>query len=278
MQHSDPEASLRSVDHAAKLFTEGKTEEAIEYYTLAITQDPNSPTAYMTRGIAYLSQKRNQEALADFNTAIDIAPRSGLFHQIRGDTYMKLGDDESAIADYKKSASYDKTLTPALVFLALTHREHGQINKALIHLTNALNLKPKNRIYKSFMHELLRSINHDSPLNQIEKKVLYNAITTLGADQQIPLLEMCLDINSAFSQIIHNKTGFTTNASINKLLRNINERLKAISLDKEDIEDFVMMDNSSPNVSEHSLFKAEPIRKTDDQDDYELVEQIRHRK
>jgi tetratricopeptide (TPR) repeat protein len=56
------------------LVNQQKTEEAIQYFTKAVTLDPKYVDGYFQRGLAYLGLQKMAECKADFKKVIELAP------------------------------------------------------------------------------------------------------------------------------------------------------------------------------------------------------------
>jgi protein O-mannosyl-transferase len=84
------------------LFTEGKTEKAIEHFNevVALKSYYADTLVYNDRGIAYAKLGQYQRAIEDFNKAISISSANIYSYNCRGIVYAKLGQDQRAIDDF----------------------------------------------------------------------------------------------------------------------------------------------------------------------------------
>ena len=87
----------------AVLFSEGKTEEAIDHYNKAISIAPDYFLPYNNRGIAYVKLGQYQLAIEDSNKAISLKPDYADAYNNRGNAYNKLGQYQLAIEDYNNA-------------------------------------------------------------------------------------------------------------------------------------------------------------------------------
>ena len=86
-----------------------KTMQALEMLSNAITIDPKNPLARFQKAQVLLSTDQNELALAELKQLVEMAPKEGSVYFVLGKVYKKLGDQ----------------------------------SKAMVHLTRALDLSPK---------------------------------------------------------------------------------------------------------------------------------------
>jgi len=82
--------------HLAK----GETNDALTYYDVAISRDPQNYLTYFKRGATYLSLGRTSQATQDFDKVLSIKPDFGGALEQRGNIKAKAGDWEAARKDY----------------------------------------------------------------------------------------------------------------------------------------------------------------------------------
>ena len=78
----------------------GQYDKALVYYTMAIEENPYSPTPYSSRGIIYAKLKQFANALADFNKAIKLAPDDYKGYYNRGLYFTEIGRYHLALHDF----------------------------------------------------------------------------------------------------------------------------------------------------------------------------------
>ena len=77
---------------------QGKLDEAIADYDMAISLNPNHAKAYNNRGVAYRKKGDLDRAIADYNEAIRLDPKDAKAYHNRGYAYWKKGDLDRAMA------------------------------------------------------------------------------------------------------------------------------------------------------------------------------------
>ncbi len=81
----------------------GKHEEALEYYTKALSKNPKDSDILCNRGNVYLDMGKYDKAIEDYGRAIKLNPNDSDLYTNRADVYRKLGENEKALKDYKKA-------------------------------------------------------------------------------------------------------------------------------------------------------------------------------
>ncbi|MEQ9238543.1 tetratricopeptide repeat protein [Coleofasciculus sp. E2-BRE-01] len=121
---------------------EQQSEAAIDYYTQAITYQPQNATAYYYRGKIYANQGKTQSALADLTQAIQLNPQNADAYYQRGNLRLELGDRQGAKADYTQVLQRDPNFTPAWVNRGQVQADLGHEQAAIEDYTQAIQLKP----------------------------------------------------------------------------------------------------------------------------------------
>ena len=119
-----------------------QSEAAIDYYTQAITYQPQNATAYYYRGKIYADQGKTQSALADLTQAIQLNPQHADAYYQRGNLRLELGDRQGAKADYTQVLQRDPNFTPAWVNRGQIHADLGDEQAAIDDYTQAIQRDP----------------------------------------------------------------------------------------------------------------------------------------
>ncbi len=117
-------------------------DKAIEYYTGALTMDPNYSEYYNERGNVYLKLGRLDEAIADYHKAIEL---SGPYHEVwvnLGQAYKLLGRAEAAAEAYSKALDLAPDQVLSWLGRAQAREALGEADQALADYTAALALDP----------------------------------------------------------------------------------------------------------------------------------------
>ncbi len=119
-----------------------QSEAAMDYYTQAITYQPQNATAYYYRGKIYADQGKTQSALADLTQAIQLNPQNADAYYQRGNLRLELGDRQGAKADYTQVLQRDPNFTPAWVNRGQIHADLGHEQAAIDDYTQAIQRDP----------------------------------------------------------------------------------------------------------------------------------------
>lgn len=81
----------------------GNLKAAINLYSQAIAQKPDSPELFFVRGRAYRQNEQYDEAFKDFDKAIALKPTYAEVYSQRGVLFIGKGDKAKARSDFKKA-------------------------------------------------------------------------------------------------------------------------------------------------------------------------------
>jgi len=88
------------------LAEEGKADDALANFNIAISFDPFDEEFYYNRGLLYLNTGNFDKAIEDFSSVITLNPQNVFAYVLRGDAYTKSGSYENAISDYEYILQY----------------------------------------------------------------------------------------------------------------------------------------------------------------------------
>lgn len=100
----DPQAH---VDNGQQLIQNGKYEEALEQFNMAIILDPASKTAFIQRAFTYSVLKDYESAISDYSHVLQLNPALISAYLSRGSAYNKLERFEEALQDFNKVIELD---------------------------------------------------------------------------------------------------------------------------------------------------------------------------
>jgi len=103
---------------------------------------PNTAFAHNGIGVAYFSQGRFDEAVKEYQIALEINPASHGAHNNMGMVYMKKGMMDEAITEFKETIKIRPTYAIAFHNLGLAYKKNGLLDEAEESFKNALRLKP----------------------------------------------------------------------------------------------------------------------------------------
>ena len=120
-----------------------KFDFAILDYNEAIKIDPEDATSYNNRGLAWSNRKDFEKAFADYNEAIKLDPKDPLPFYNRGIYWARKKDYDKAIADYNEAIRLDPKYTMAYYNRGNVHLKMHEYDEALADYNEAIRLDPK---------------------------------------------------------------------------------------------------------------------------------------
>jgi tetratricopeptide (TPR) repeat protein len=82
-------------------------DQALEHFTAAIRDHPQSGWAYQMRGLIHYDRKEYDQAIADDDAAIKLEPNDALAYYNRGNAFFAKREYAQAIADYNEVTKRD---------------------------------------------------------------------------------------------------------------------------------------------------------------------------
>ncbi|MCC5650171.1 tetratricopeptide repeat protein [Nostoc sp. XA013] len=128
-----------------KKYQEGKYQDAIKQFDLALEQAPNLADAYRYRGKAKAESGYTDNAISDYNYLLLIQPKNYEIYDERGQIYYKLENYDKAIDDYNKSLHINSNFALAYYHRGLTYLKINNQQKALEDLCRATELFDKEK-------------------------------------------------------------------------------------------------------------------------------------
>ncbi|MZH15336.1 MAG: tetratricopeptide repeat protein [Nitrospinae bacterium] len=111
---STPSERRPSFAKAVGLYTDGKFEEALEFYEIAISEYPEFVHAKRGRARSLMQLGRDQQALEAFNEVLSLDPDSAVSIANRAILEDRMGLYAKAIEDYERAMKMDPKLEEGL--------------------------------------------------------------------------------------------------------------------------------------------------------------------
>jgi tetratricopeptide (TPR) repeat protein len=141
---------------------EGKFQEAIREYLIAIQMKPNFFDAYNNLALVYRSAGEKEEAVAIYKKIIEISPGYAKAYNNLAGLYNELGYKEEAETYYKKAIELDPKYAYAYFNLGLMYEESGKKEEANKMYEKAFKIYPRLKLELSQL-----SIKQSIPLKQL---------------------------------------------------------------------------------------------------------------
>ncbi len=126
---STPSERRPSFAKAVALYTDGKFQEALEYYEIAISEYPEFIHAKRGRARSLMQLGRDQKALEAFDEVLMLDPRSAVSFANRAILEDRMGFYSKALEDYERAIEIDPKLGEGLDWFTRflqNRKEEGQ--------------------------------------------------------------------------------------------------------------------------------------------------------
>jgi tetratricopeptide (TPR) repeat protein len=120
----------------------GAFDDAVTYFTAAITADQNYSEYYNERGNVYQKMGRLEEAVNDYQKAIELSPPYYEVWMNLGRCYHLQGQITQAAEAYSMALDLDPNQMPALIGRAEAWESLGEFEQALVDYSAALAIHP----------------------------------------------------------------------------------------------------------------------------------------
>jgi len=140
------------------LVAEGKNEEAISHYKMAIKLKPDYADAYNNLGIALQREGKNSEAISHYKMAIGLKPDYALAHNNLGVVLFNAKMTEEAIDYFKEAIRIRPDYAKAYNNLGSALFVERKIEEAISHYKMAIKLKPDYAAAQKNLETALRSM------------------------------------------------------------------------------------------------------------------------
>jgi len=127
---------------ASQYYIDGKSGMAIEFYSKAITLNPDYWEAYYDRGTVYFSSGKDDEAIVDFSKVLDLKLDYAAAWLSRGMAYDYKADFGKAIDDYSKAIELKPDDADAYTKRGHDYHLKEELRNAIDDFNKALKLKP----------------------------------------------------------------------------------------------------------------------------------------
>jgi Tfp pilus assembly protein PilF len=148
---------------------EGDLNQALDFLTIALNENPNHPDIISDRGVVYIHLNRKEDALNAFDTSLKLQPDYGYRYSSRAYARAFFGDIDAAILDYEKAVELDKEDAIAYNNLGLLLEQKGRMDQAKKNFDRADHLA---KIEEKLLHVVdeleEEGLKEEAPINRKE--------------------------------------------------------------------------------------------------------------
>jgi tetratricopeptide (TPR) repeat protein len=148
------------------LAEQGRFNEAVEHYLMALQINPEDDTVLVNLGSARFELGDTLEALNNYSKAVEINPDSEKTHNNLGLTFEKIGRREVAIEHYMRAIEINPEFAKAHHNLGVSLFRNRQMELAVEHLRKAVELDPGYDIARQNLEKTLSILEQQSNRNQ----------------------------------------------------------------------------------------------------------------
>lgn len=128
--------------NARKMLNQGKTDEAIRYYTVVVRERPNDVSSRKMLGFLNFKTNKFTDSLEQYQAARKLAPADAEIPYALGLIYMKTGSPEKAETFFKDAVKLNSTMVKAFFALGESYEAQGKIDDAAFQFRKCLELTP----------------------------------------------------------------------------------------------------------------------------------------
>jgi len=213
-----PGFSVAHFNLGIALVAEGKNEEAISHYKMAIKIKPDYAAVHNNLGSALVAEGKNEEAISHYKIAIELKPDSAAVHNNLGSALVAEGKIEYAISYFKLAIVLYSASGRAYNNLGNALVAEGKIEEAISHYKTAIKINPDfcvahNNLGTALQNEgkNTEAISHYKmtiKLNPDYAEAHYNLGTALFAKQKneeaISHYKMAIKLNPDYAEAHYN--------------------------------------------------------------------------
>ncbi|MGI8500145.1 MAG: tetratricopeptide repeat protein [Hassallia sp.] len=144
LQEVNPQLSFTTDEYLQQgdaFYAEGRYDEALKSYDLVIETQPDSYSAWVSRGWTLRKLERYEEAIFSYDKGLEIKPDQHIAWHGRGNALRKLQRYEEAIFSYNKALELQHDFHWSYHHKARCYALQGNHDLALESLQQAINLK-----------------------------------------------------------------------------------------------------------------------------------------
>ncbi len=127
---------------ARQMINQGKTDEAIRYYSIVVKERPNDVSSHKMLGFLNFKTNRFTDSLASYKTASKLSPTDPEIPYAIGLIYMKTKSPEKAEEYFKRAIQLNSTMIKAYFALGESYEAQEKIDDAVFQFRKCLELNP----------------------------------------------------------------------------------------------------------------------------------------
>ena len=152
----------------------GQIDTAAKMFETAVTIKPNYAEAHFNHAIALNETGRTELSAESYKKAISILPNYPDAHNNLGNIYLDLNQYHEALKHYESAVAYKPKFSEAYNNIGVTNRELEQIDNAVESFKKAIEVNPKYTKAILNLGNALKDLGQSSEAEECFKQVLIN--------------------------------------------------------------------------------------------------------
>lgn len=128
-------------------YNEGLFDQAIEYFTKAISSEKGNHEYYNSRGLAYFSNAMYYEAISDFLKVIELSPSNYIGYYNIAYTKFQLKDYDGALKAINSSINVDRNYCLSYNLKGLINSQSGETDSSVVYFQKAYDCDSSSSVF-----------------------------------------------------------------------------------------------------------------------------------
>src|SRR5437762_1891255 len=137
-----PGGAKQHFDYASALQKEGRLDEAVEQYKLALQFNPKDAKAHTSLAVAFTGQSKFDAAVPHMETALRLEPNNGEFHLVYATLLQRIGHNDEAALHFEAATRLKPNSEEAHYSYAAFLAGLGKNDEYIAQLQRVLQLRP----------------------------------------------------------------------------------------------------------------------------------------
>jgi len=144
-----PQSAVAHEYFGYALYSQGRLDEAIEQYKIALSLNPQRVDSHINLGVAYAMKGRTDQAIEQYKAGLTLRPGSAEGHVNLGLALIDKGHIEEAIRECVSAQNVNPYLAGAHNCLGIAYAAKRLIDRSIYHFREAVRLDPLDINYRS---------------------------------------------------------------------------------------------------------------------------------
>jgi len=144
-----PRSAVAHEYYGYALYSQGRLDEAIEQYRIALSLNPQRVDSHINLGVAYALKGWTDQAIAQYKSGLTLRPGDAEGHMNLGLAFLAKEQIEDAVGECSMALGSNPNSAGAHNCLGIALTAKGLMDKAIYHFQEAVRLDPNNINYRN---------------------------------------------------------------------------------------------------------------------------------